>query len=456
MKTSFRHLVILILSGVALMFIFGCSQKDDIVQPKQYAQITLKPTNLPTLSNDYVYELWVVTENTNDSTYVSLGKFTYNFDWNRFYDVNGMQVSPVFEVPDPWLSYDYIMVTIENRDDPNPAEPSGTIMLMDNVVDPVTRPVEMKFPADFFFATGYYFVGTPTDKDRFANEDKGLWICSRNYTFREYQDTFDVSLTTVEIDQNDSNLFHPDTIGITNVVTADSTIYVISLDTIWTHHRVVSFDFVDTVDTNKDYRWTNLDWVTGLRDDMGTLIPNKRDTIYYFEYLGPVENLPDLTHLGWQYSAYALINDDQAGFPTIGLTSMVKYGGSFNRYLTGDSTWSVLPLGAFNRSDSADLSNTHLENKEVPNFPGEDFLVNASQYANLDLFRPSQDFWGSVIVGLQPNPANLTVNQNTNFPLYILVDSLSSGLSPDAHNVQTFHNWCQELPTIGVEIYFHE
>ena len=55
MKISFRHLAILLVVGSTLMLAFGCAQKDDIVQPKLRASITLEPKQLPTLDTLYTY-----------------------------------------------------------------------------------------------------------------------------------------------------------------------------------------------------------------------------------------------------------------------------------------------------------------------------------------------------------------------------------------------------------------
>ena len=185
MNISVRHLLFLLVVTGILLITFGCSQKDDVVQPKKMATITLQPNQLPTLDTLYAYELWMVTINGGDSAYTSLGKFLWDNYWNRFTDLDGNVISGSFEVPEPWYDYDRIVVTIENRDDPDPLDPSGTILMTDEVVDPTHRPIKMKFPGFVFEATGYYFVGTPTndtivaDALDDADEAKGLWLCSR-------------------------------------------------------------------------------------------------------------------------------------------------------------------------------------------------------------------------------------------------------------------------------------
>ena len=307
MKISFRHLAILLVVGSTLMLAFGCAQKDDIVQPKLRASITLEPKQLPTLDTLYTYELWVVKVDGAESTYTSLGKFLWDNYWYRFMDTSGNVINGQFEVPEPWLDYDLIMVTIENRPDPHPQTPSGTIMLMDQVVDPVTRPISLKFPADLFSVLGLYFTASPTDDDTTTAEDKGLWVCSRSLGPRDYQDTFAIVRDSVApYEQDSTKKYEPDIIGIGSWVRQDNVMVVIGYDTIFHHTRVEITSYRDTIDTNHQYN-LYVTYATG-----------PRTTLNYFNYTAPLENLPDIRPYGWRYNTWVFLEQPSSG-PNSGL-----------------------------------------------------------------------------------------------------------------------------------------
>ena len=447
MRISFRHLAILLAVGSTLLLAFGCAQKDDIVQPKLKASITLEPKQLPTLDTLYTYELWVVKVDGAESTYTSLGKFVWDNYWYRLMDTSGNVINGQFEVPEPWLDYDLIMVTVENRPDPHPQTPSGTIMLVDQVVDPVTRPISLKFPADLFLTTGYYFTATPTEKDTLADEEKGLWICSRALTPRTYQDTLGIIRDSLAITEQDTTKkFEPDIIDIDSWVRQDNIMVVIGYDTIRNHTRVQA-TYRDTIDTNNGYV---------LYVVYDTTVTS---TIYYFNYTGPLENLPDIKPYGWRYNAWAFLEQPSSGTNSgLELKKMAPIGYEGQERFIADTTWGVLPLGGFFRGDSADISNPYNDNREVPQFPGSDFIVNAPpRFANLNFRRPVSHFWGSVAIGMEPDPTKLRIDTTRNFPLIFLADSLRSGLNTrEAKRVHTFHNWSQMLPWIDVRVQFHE
>lgn len=451
MNISVRHLLFLLVVTGILLITFGCSQKDDVIQPKKMATITLQPSQLPTLDTLYAYELWMVTINGGDSAYTSLGKFLWDNYWNRFNDLDGNIISGSFEVPQPWYDYDRIMVTIENRNDLDPLNPSGTILMVDEVIDPTQRPIKLKFPGFVFEATGYYFVATPTNDTSVADtldnadESKGLWLCSRTLTPRQMQDTLGIDSVRVnQTEQDTTQKYATDTIGIAGWVFQDSVMVIIGYDTIRDHRRVV-ITYIDTVDTNHGY--------------VLHVFPDTTPTVVhdYFNYSGPIDKLPDIKPYGWRYNAWVLMDPVYDG--GLDLKKMTPFGYDGQWRWTGDTTWGVLPLGPFYRPDSADLSNAHISNREVPNFPGEDFVAgpDLARYASLDLRQPVSGFWGSIVVGMEPNPANVTIDPDRNFPLLFLADSLRSGLDPAAARaVHTFHNWSQTLPTISVNVLFHE
>lgn len=450
MNISVRHLLFLLAVSGFLLVAVGCSQKDDVVQPKQMATIILEPSQLPTLDTLYAYEVWMVAIDNGDSIFTSLGKFLWNNYWNRFLTLDGEVMSGSFEVPAPWYDYDRIMITIENRVDPDPLAPSGTILAIDDVIDPTTRPIKMKFPGYMFEALGYYFVGTPTNDtavtDALDDVDdvRGLWLCSRSLTQRDMQDTLGIDTFTVrQTEQDMNNKYTPDTIGIAGWVFQDSVTVIIGYDTIRDHRRI-EITYIDTVDTNHGY-------VLSIEPDT-----TPRVVHLYYAYTSPLENLPDIEPYGWRYNIWVML--DQSNGWDLGLERMVPFGYEGQWRWTGDTTWGVLPLGAFSRADSADLANPYISNREVPNYPGEDFVIDAGGLANVNLRRPVSGFWGSVVVGMEPDPEKLTIDPARNFPLLFMADSLRSGFNdPDEYRApHPLHNWSQTMPVIRVTVVFKQ
>ena len=179
---------------------------------------------------------------------------------------------------------------------------------------------------------------------------------------------------------------------------------IIGYDTIRDHRRV-EITYIDTVDTNHGYVLHIFPGYDPHGRPMNT-----------FNYSSPMEKLPDIKPYGWRYNAWVLLNPAHDG--GLDLKRIVPFGYDGQWRWTGDTTWNVLPLGAFYRADSADLSNPHISNREVPNFPGEDFVAgpDSARLLNLNLRQPVSGFWGSIVVGMEPNPANVTIDPDRNFP----------------------------------------
>jgi hypothetical protein len=461
MRITLRHLLILFAFGGALLMAFGCSQHDDIMQPQNHASITLRPHNLPSLDTIYAYEMWTLSVDGSDSTFTSLGKFcwdVYNF---RMTDLTGNPIDSVYDIPGVWQDHDYIVVTVENRNDLSP-EPSGVIMLIDEVVDPSTRPIRLHFPGDFSLTTGFYFVATPSDDNDYFDEEKGIWICSRAISPRRLQDTLGILNTiltpTQQADDETRSKYDVDIIGVVEYTVLDSVMVVIGYDTIRDHTRI-EVVWKDTVDTNSDYVLT-VNYDTAQSVD-----------IEYYNYAGPIQELPDIEPYGWRYNAWVF----HEYFPTdAGLPVIVPFGFERQELFIADSNWRVLPLGAFADPNFPDFSNPYTNNLEVPQFPGEDFLVDAGALNKIDLRYDGNDLtggeWGSVAIGMEPipNPGKISVDTARNFPLFVLSDFLRSAshtiINPndttqhlsDVDWVHTFHNWNQFLPEIRLAVEFHE
>jgi hypothetical protein len=489
MKSLVGKTLALLLVGGLFIIVFGCAQSTDVVQPQINTTITLKPAYLPNLDSIYVYELWMVkVKNPGDNfiasnaEFTSLGKFTYNNATARFMDAAGdSAISNSIDLPETWMNYDYIVVSIENKNDLSPSTPSGTFILSDRVVDPKLRPIALKFPVSMFGALGFYFVGTPTDDTTYwhfpqgindsghvvfvrNDENLGLWICSRFRSERPLHDTLAVNDLEVVVvnDQADTTdaKYKPDTIGINfpPYWVVDTTFVVFGLDTL--QHRRINIDWIDTVDTNNDYLLFpsyNIDSITD------SAYPYPLGNIPYYVYSSPLEGLPDIAPYGWQYNCWVMLEQQTSGDNSgLDLSTVIPFGDGREEDFTGLNSWGILPLGPFTHPDSADLFNPFIDNREVPDFPGNDFVkfsnpANSERYANLNLRRNTLERWGSVLIGMEPDPAKLAVDSTVNFPLFFLSDDLPSASDTAApYGVQVFHNWSQFLPVINVTVDMHE
>ena len=484
MKANIR-IALLILTGCAgLVLVWGCAQNNDVVSPQIKTTVTLQPYLLPELDSVYVYELWMVKGDdyiSPSAQFASLGKFTWDNTEFAFRSVSGDTIiSNDFELPETWYEYDFIVVSVENRNDAAPGTPSGAYMLVDNVIDPKIRPIELKFPVSMFGALGFYFVGTPTNDTTYWSlaenrlvrvselEEKGIWICSRSQSPFSLHDTLSLisvdTVMTVEYDSAAMGL--PDTIGVVwpDEWAVETTQVVFGYDTL--QHRRINVDWVAIVDSN--YRYQVLteyeidsipspDYTPSSPDypyPLGTLIP------FYYVYSGPLQGLPDIKPYGWRYNAWVMLEQpdstethDNTG---MNLSKMIPFGDGRQELFAGDNSWGVLPLGGFYRSDSADILNEYLDNREVPNFPGEDFIVGAERFKNLNLRRSSSVRWGTVVVGMEPDPAKVTIDPNVNFPLFFLSDDLPSTNEGPVGQVQLFHNWSSFMPAIRVTVKMKE
>jgi len=483
MKFSLSKVWFPFLFGGLLLLAFGCTQQEDVVQPLSSSTITLNPHYLPELDSIYVYQIWMVkVQNPGDdftaagAQFIPLRKFLWDNSVDRFRDLNGNLLTDDIELPESWFAYDYIVVSVENVDDKAPDEPSGVYMLYDDVVDPVTRPIVMKFPANLFLTTGAFFVGTPTNDTTYwdftadslvrvsEEENKGLWICSRFLTERYLHDTLGVDSfnNSQFINTDTTRKYEPDTI---NVKWPDDSTWTIIIDTVvygydTLQHRRIDLEYEVIYDTVYDYNlypYFQIDSITTLQ------YPYPLGRIPYWEYSGPIAEAPDIYPYGWYFNSWVMLEQPAGGDNSgMDLSTMIPFGTGEQEAFTGQNTWGVLPLGPFRYPDMPDLNNPYIDNREVPQFPGEDFVVGASAFANLNLRRIADHTWGFVIVGMEPRSDLLTTDENTNFPLFILSAEIPQGnadIYTDGNpnnDSPTFHNWTQFLPEIDISVDMHD
>ncbi len=450
--------IFLIATMVVLLFVvFGCSQKDDVVKPQDKASLTLRPQYLPELEDIYTYEFWAFSVSGADTTFTSLGKFLWDNALYRFRNVDGSVRDSVFELPEAYNLYDYFAITIENASDPSPTVPSGVFIMIDEVVDPATRPVELKYPVDMSATSGSYFVGTPTDDTvNTANENKGVWLCSQVVTSRFNHDTLGVDSFSVQLSgaPDDPDSLVPDTIGIVMQSYWDTTYtnVIFGLDTI--PHRQITIEYLDTVDPDNNYiLFVDYDIDSGWTDDAIPVHENlSLGQVLFYTYQNTFgETLPSIEEYGWQYNAWVFHEYFDEQIP-VG----IPFGYGLQGDIASEPDWRVVQLGAFQKPDTADFSNLYGDNREVPNFPGEDFILNLpAGYNSFDFTSPgipdtSGFDWGVVVVGMEPMPSKVTINPEVNFPLFFLSKKLST---PGDYSFVNYHTL---MPSIAIEVDFHE
>ena len=466
MNSILRYLIFSLIVGALTMAVIGCSQNEDVIQSQDRATIYLTPVNLPELNDSlYVYELWAVKVVNDVPEYTSLGKFKWDKYLYVFRDTAGNAIDNSFNPPDAWYDYTYIDLTVENIDDPDPANPSGVIMARDSVIDPSTAPIELEYPVSLFDAFGYFFVGTPTDDyGNLYNENKGIWLCSRTTSRWDYQDTLGIDSSAYAVTQADPDHINEyDKIGIESYDVETNVMVVFGYDTITDHTRLINVVYQETLDPNNDYILT-------VYYDLGNY-----EAIPYNAYSQSLNGLTDeIANYGWRYQPWVLL-EKTASNANLDLPRSWAFNTAptSQKNIVGDSTWVVLPLGAFLRADSADLDNKYLDNREVPNYPGEDFITNGvptniEDYLNLRLYSyedVSGQEWGSLVVGLQPDPDLIEIDTASNFPLFFLSGFLRSN---DGYGIwdpadpgsrvagDTLHNWSNFLPVIEVDVVFGE
>jgi len=478
MRFSNGNILLLMVFGVFILM-FGCTQNEDVVKPLTSSTLTLDPDFLPNLDSIYYYELWMVkVQNENDdytdpgAEFTSVRKFLWDNEQFQMYDLDSNELGFDVDLEESWYAYDYIVLTVENIGEAFPNEPSGVFMLAEEVRnEEIPTPVEMKFPVSMFETLGNFFIGTPTNDTNYVDsnfnwvrvseeENKGLWICSRFLTERFLWDTLAVlSLDTVMVPEFDTlGKYDVDTIGIE--WPPDSTFEVL-IDTVYFgydtfQHRRIDIVWIDTVDTNYDY----LLYPSYLIDSMTTEeYPYPLGRIPYFEYSGPLDGLPDIAPFGWRYNAWLVLEEPEVGDPEdpdansdMNLDKIVPFGAGALQQFTGYDDWGVIPLGSFDGPVGMDNSNPYIENREVPQFPGEDFVNEdaSPRFDNLNLRRTSNDAWGFILVGMEPDPGKVNINSTTNFPLFFLSQELGRGASDEFRNYSTF------LPVINIDVTMRE
>ncbi len=149
----------------SLLGAVACSSDDGDSQPAApRADLTLKIFDLGELTNNAMYEGWIMV----DGEPISTGKFDK-------LDVGGQKEFSVVE-EDLEKATEFIL-TIEAPGD-NDAIPSDTKILQGKFNGDVAD-VDTGIIADFSDSSGEFIIATPTDEDP-DNEEKGIWFLNPN------------------------------------------------------------------------------------------------------------------------------------------------------------------------------------------------------------------------------------------------------------------------------------
>jgi hypothetical protein len=186
------------LFALIVAFIWGCTQPEDVVAPISTTRIHLIPAQLPSAPPGYLYELWTIDTN---GTAHSAGKFIWENKKYRFLDTDSNEIDSVWTVKydllDPF--YEYLAVSVETIPDTWP-DSIGPIMLMDTIINPELRPVQMVFPVDFGISSSGFCIETPTDKNSDSLDACGVW-----FAFYEYDSVALYDTTQVRLRLNERN-----------------------------------------------------------------------------------------------------------------------------------------------------------------------------------------------------------------------------------------------------------
>ncbi len=413
-----NRLIMLALAVISVTIYFGCTQPEDVVQPVARSVLTLDARLVPSLPDSMAYEIWLATSEET----VSVARFNYDQSTKSFLNEDGTvrEDGNEFEFDGDILSFSEMWVAVQRMDDP-PGHSSGPIMLWDVVTDPITNPIDLKFPLSdsLWFATARYNMVTTSDSDHTTNRGAGLWLATYTLTLDSIQDTLGLDSVVVdseEVSQPDEGEVSLTTIQNFTQVGVDTIERVFGFDTL-TQVRVL-LDTTLRIDSTAPYmKYTAIRYYT-----LGTL-----NRLFYDRLTQDQFGFPPYTDWGWNYRGWVVTPAIEAQGASVGslthpawdivrLNSMPGYDGG------------MLSTGAFDTVTQGDFENPYAAGPRIPSVPGEDFLENlpngVSTPVNL-LPNPSGNE-GSFFITLEPN--NYT-DRTTNFPLIAFIGVLPSSQS---------------------------
>jgi len=477
---QFRLFLASIIILSVLMF-NGCDQAEDVVAPVSTTEIHLSPVQLPSAPSGFIYELWVT--DTAGASY-SLGKFQWDSYFHRFLDADSNRIDTVwtvdYDVLDPF--YRFLDVTVEPFPDLEP-NVQGAVMLRDTIGDPEVNPIQMVYPIDFGLSTAGFALETPTDKDSRSYDASGVWFALYNQDSLAVHDTINVFMNTntrdsrrldietyywicnieeggVCIDSSDITaevLLDPDymiderweiidTTNLEELASTLDTVAVVCVDTIVDSFYVLDTMTMDTfVHVTLDYEFVT--WPVNVSSEtIDTFIidPCTGDTVdltiepftniihqLFFttrespktldRFLSNAEEVPDLNGSDWHYRGWIISPFLPSDCAELGRLTRPEWSDfAVDQYFGDPDNWPIISTGSFKSFESKDDGNPFSKLLRVPNFPGEDFLINlpcgrTEPYAFADSLDPDADPIGEIFITLEPDD----YDGPTNFPLVL-------------------------------------
>jgi hypothetical protein len=415
---------VLLLAGLAVVLVAGCSQDEDIVSPVSTTELTLSALRLPTPPSGMIYELWAA----NSSETLSLGKFSYREEFKRFMDETGAARDNIFSLGDDIFKYNSVFVSVEVHPDNN-LSAHGPIMLIDDVSDPANSPFQLAFPLADSLWEGYvrYNMEGVSDRDRHLNDGNGLWFSRYQATIYDVPDTFAILIDTVDSVINTGSSPVTFIVGVEDIETTitfveqDTTLW--SVGKIWLGdqplvHYGLSFRFITYIDSTLPYEARAL----SIKFDTAS----RNDTVELFSQ--DYRDLPDYSSWGWKYKGWVVL----AHYNSVPMTTRWRMTPPVWRYKTENYNWMpgdsgvLFTTGTFSRIDLPDDGNPYKLDGPVAPFPGEDFLnstVLQAQFGidRVEMMPQAAGNVGTVFISLEPDNSPY---DTTNFPLILMTQSL--------------------------------
>lgn len=422
------RLILIALAVCAATFYFHCTQPEDIMTPVSRTDVYLTAYLLPTNPDGMLYELWVA----NGQDTLSLGKFGYHQTWKTFYDEDGEEKPDTnkFVLDGDILDYSHIFVSVEAISGDLPQSP-GPIMLIDDVTEPSSNPIELCFPLNQTltgYGTAFFNMETPSDSGRDStNAGCGIWFSAFYWSLDSVRDTLsldDFDLVTKQMDTLPEGTEDTFTTYVVNIVN-DSAYYigrVFGLDTMW--NWIVRFDSIIDTDFTAPYTVID-DTATVLYYTVDPDHDSVADTFHYERFIQFDYGLPNYSDYRWKYKGWVVSPE----VPPTALGKITLPAYTVNTTKPGDSLipgveGGLLTTGTFSDISAPDDGNPHRWSPRVPPIAGEDFLKNLPgglEQSWQGLVPHRTDNSGTVFITLEPDNF---VTDTTNFPLFVLVQSI--------------------------------
>jgi len=443
-----NRFVFLTLVALTLGLLWGCEQPDDVLTGVSSTRLTLTAQRLPTLPAGVTYELWVADDNDT----VSLGKFLYNHQQVKYFDINMNERSNVFMLDDDVYGYSTIFVSVETDPDDDAASP-GPIMLVDEITDPAENPITMYFPDrdTLWTSIARYNMEAVSDENRNANDGHGVWFSIYQQIRRYFPDTTGAEWrygfpTPIPVEEScwvdpgsgdtlcdtlnwDEILFpRPWEIDSTWL---ETTLVQYGKDTLLLGppRNHISFKYhidsiIDSIPPYEQRAITFRSWdITDIYDTL--------DLFTQDEF-----GLPDYSAWGWRYKGWVVSPYIDTTVVTARLTPPAwPYNTAYDEYIPG-AKGALVTTGTFFDITAPDDANPYvIAGGKTPDYPGEDFLdasalLSAYGVDEIDLMPVSESphIKGTVFISLEP----VSFSSTTNFPLVAFI-----GPVPENRNLVT-------------------